>query len=568
MTLVAIIIDNVSVFSLYCCVLKLRFTFIPTGNLVEALAKTVRTVYRNRPEVHEDCWPPVKKSQYINLALLENESMDFRNEFSRYTVRGSVDDIMKNKNKITYSCIFENTIVGSRILFEGRPGSGKTTLMNKISRDWAQGVILNSLVSLLILVPLRQLTGKTEVTLETLLSFVPNDKAQQLGQHIHSFDGEGMCFALDGLDEYSATKGQSDFVCKLIKRECLSKSVVIVASRPAASQKFRRHADQSIEVLGFLRLQIEQFISEYYAPNEKLAQDLKAYLDHHPNVFHMCYLPVHTAIVTFLFSILGAKLPETETEIYKHFTVQTLIRTQLKAEVDVDANVTLRSFEDLPPEQYQLFCGICELALNATVNQKQAFTHEEVNEFVSLESGCQTEKSLGLITVDRQLMLYGPTNTYSFLHLTFQEFLAACHLTTLNREKQYQLVSRYHDKVHMHVVCKFLCGLTKFESDSDLKLYESIITGAPPCTLHHLHCTYESQSEVTSQSLVSTCNKMLSLTKATINPSDCSSIVFIIANAGVYIQEMKLEYCTIDREGFETLAKLTSSDLCHLKSLR
>ena len=528
----------------------------------------MRTVYRNRPEVHEDCWPPVKKSQYINLALLENESMDFRNEFSRYTVRGSVDDIMKNKKKIAYSFIFENTIIGSRILLEGRPGSGKTTLMNKISRDWAQGVILNSLVSLLILVPLRQLASKAEVTLETLLSFIPDEKAQELGQHIRATAGEGTCFALDGLDEYSATKGQLDFVYQLIKRECLPKSVVIVASRPAASQKFRRHADQCVEVLGFLRPQIEQFISEYYASNEKLAQDLKAYLDNHPNVRHMCYLPVHVAIVTFLFSILGSKLPETETEIYKQFTLQTLIRTQLKAEVKVDANVTLRYFEDLPPEQYHLFCGICALALNATVNQKQGFTHEEVREFVPLESGCQAEKSLGLITVDRQLMLYGPTNTYSFLHLTFQEFLAACHLTTLNREKQYQLVSRYHDKVHMHVVCKFLCGLTKFQIDSDLKLFESIISGAPPCTLHHLHCTYESQSEVTSQSLMSACNKMLSLTKETLNPSDLSSIAFIVANAGVHIQEMKLEYCTIDREGFETLAKLTSSDLCHLQSLR
>ena len=542
--------------------------FVSTGNPVEALAESVRAIYRSRPEVHADCWPPVKKSQYINLALIENESMDFGNEFLRYTLRGSVDDIMKSKNEITYCSIFENMIVGARILLEGRPGSGKTTLMNKISRDWAQGVILNSLVSLLILVPLRQLAGKTEVTLETLLSFIPDDKAQELGQHIRSIAGEGICFALDGLDEYSITKGRSDFIFELIKRNCLPKSIVIVASRPAASQKFRRHADQSIEVLGFLRPQIKQFIFEYYAPNKELAKELQLYLDHHPNVMHMCYLPVHTTIVTFLFSALGAKLPETETEIYKQFTLQTLIRTQLKAEVEPDANVTLRSFNNLPPEQYQLFCGICALALNATVNQKQGFTHEEVKEFVSLESGCQTEKSLGLITVDRQLMLYGPTYTYSFLHLTFQEFLAACHLTTLNREEQYQLVSRYHDEVHMHVVCKFLCGLTKFQSDSDLKLFELVISGAPLCTLHHLHCTYESQSEVTSQSLMSACNKRLSLTKETLNPSDSSSIAFIIANSGVHIQEMELEYCIIDREGFETLAKLSSSDLCHLQSLR
>ena len=532
---------------------------------MQALAESVRTIYSNRPVVNADCWPPVKKSHYINLALIENERMDLGNEFSCYTLRGSVDDIMRNKDQISYSCIFENMNVGARILLEGRPGSGKTTLMNKISRDWATGAILNSLVSLLILVPLRQLASTAQVTLETLLSFIPDNKAQQLGHHIHNIAGEGICFALDGLDEYSITKGRSDFIFELIRRSCLPRSIVIVASRPAASQRFRRYADQSIEVLGFLRTQIEQFILEYYAPNEELAKELQLYLDHHPNVLHMCYLPVHAAIVTFLFSKLGAKLPETETEIYKQFTLQTLIRTQLKAE---DTNVTLESFEDLTPEQYQLFCGICELALNATVDQKQAFTHKEVKCLLTLESGCETNESLGLITVDRQLMLYGPTNTYSFLHLTFQEFLAACHLTTLDNEKQYELVSSYRHKAHMHVVCKFLCGLTQLKSECDLKCFQSIISGAPPCTLLHLHCTYESQSEIACQTLVSICNGVLHLKKEYLNPSDSSAIAFIIANTGVMLHEANLDSCHIGQESLETLAKLDHSDLCNLKNLR
>ena len=534
---------------------------------MQALADSVRTIYLNRPEVNADCWPPVKKSQYINLALIENEPVDLGNEFSRYTLRGSVDDIMRNKKQISYSCIFENMTFGARILLEGRPGSGKTTLMNKMSRDWAQGMILNSLVSLLILVPLRQVASKAQVTLETLLSFIPDYKAQQLGQHIHNIAGEGICFALDGLDEYSIAKGRSDFIFELIKRNCLPRSIVIVASRPAASQKFRRYADQSIEVLGFLRPQIEQFILEYYAPDEKLAKELQLYLDHHPNVLHMCYLPVHAAIVTFLFSKLGAKLPETETEIYEQFTLQTLIRTQLKAEVELDTNVTLESFDDLTPEQYQLFSGICELALNATVNQKQAFAHKEVKDLLTLESGCETNESLGLITVDRQLMLCGPTNTYSFLHLTFQEFLAACHLTTLNKEKQYELVSSYRHKAHMHVVCKFMCGLVKLKSESDLKCFQSIISGAPPCTLLHLHCTYESQSEVACQTLVSTCNGVLCLKKEYLNPSDSSAIAFIIANTGVMLHEINLDSCHIGQKSLETLAKLDHSVLCNLKNL-
>ena len=243
-------------------------------------------------------------------------------------------------------------------------------------------------------------------------------------------------------------------------------------------------------------------------------------------------------------------------------------RTQLKAEVELDTNVTLESFDDLTPEQYQLFSGICELALSATVNQKQAFAHKEVKDLLTLESGCETNESLGLITVDRQLMLCGPTNTYSFLHLTFQEFLAACHLTTLNKEKQYELVSSYRHKAHMHVVCKFMCGLVKLKSECDLKCFQSIISGAPPCTLLHLHCTYESQSEVACQTLVSTCNGVLHLKKEYLNPSDSSAIAFIIANTGVMLHEINLDSCHIGQESLETLAKLDHSDLCNLKNLR
>ena len=41
----------------------------------------------------------------------------------------------------------------------------------------------------------------------------------------------------------------------------------------------------------------------------------------------MCYLPIHAAMVCYLFDILGSTLPRTETEMYKEFTTQTLLRT-------------------------------------------------------------------------------------------------------------------------------------------------------------------------------------------------------------------------------------------------
>ena len=544
-------------------------SILPTGNLVEAFAKTVRTVYCNRPEVREDCWPPVKKSHYINLALLENEAMDFQNQFSRYTVRGSMDDIIKSKNEITYSCMFKNARAGFRIVLEGRPGSGKSTLMNKISRDWAQREILNDLVSLLILVPLRQLASETEVTLETLLSVVLIENVKELVQHIRKTDGEKICFALDGLDEYSTKKGHPDIVSELIRGTFLPNSIVVVASRPAASQRFRKHAARNIEVLGFLKPQIDEFVSDYYRENETTAQELKLYLEHHPNVMHMCYLPIHAAIVTFLFGVLDSKLPETETEIYTEFTLQTLIRALKKSEGELGTDMVIEHFKDLSPGCYQTFLNICKLALDATEQQKQGFLHKEVKHFFPVESSDSgMDKSLGLITIDHQIMRHGSINTYSFLHLTFQEFLAAYYLTTLGSEEQYQRVSNYNKKAHMHVVCKFLCGLTQLKSESDLMCFRAIISGAPPCTLLHLHCTYESQSEVACQTLISSCDGMLYLKKETVNPSDSSAIVFIVANTGAFLQAMNLESCHIGQEGFKVLAKIDTIHLSSLKCLR
>ncbi|MCG8623021.1 MAG: hypothetical protein MJE68_13630, partial [Proteobacteria bacterium] len=55
--------------------------------------------YLRQPEVPEGTWPPVKKTQYINLALIRTEqAIDFNKEFLRQTIRGSIDDIMKDKD--------------------------------------------------------------------------------------------------------------------------------------------------------------------------------------------------------------------------------------------------------------------------------------------------------------------------------------------------------------------------------------------------------------------------------------------------------------------------------------
>ena len=145
----------------------------------------------------------MRKSQYINLALLNTAAMR-DNTYSRYTIRGSVDDILKDKDEILFSEVFMNVEMGCRILFEGRPGSGKTTLMRKISTEWAKGKILQQ-VAVFILIPLRTFVADSDdtVTVQDIVGFYQPLCLDSLCTSIQQNDGEGLCICIDGLDEYS-----------------------------------------------------------------------------------------------------------------------------------------------------------------------------------------------------------------------------------------------------------------------------------------------------------------------------------------------------------------------------
>ena len=71
--------------------------------------------------------------------------------FTYQAIAGNADDILLEKANTEYLSVFGPVISGDRILIEGHPGSAKTTLVRKISQDWATGVFKWNHVRLLIL---------------------------------------------------------------------------------------------------------------------------------------------------------------------------------------------------------------------------------------------------------------------------------------------------------------------------------------------------------------------------------------------------------------------------------
>lgn len=129
--------------------------------------------------------------------------------------------------------MFNSLRSGKTLFIEGRPGCGKTTLVHKITQDWAKGS-KNGALRLVLLVSLRVL-NKPNLDLIDILNLFKDLKVSK--QIIEARNGKGVCFILDGLDEFSPPDGRYSLIYKLINRHYLTKCTIIVASRPAATEE-------------------------------------------------------------------------------------------------------------------------------------------------------------------------------------------------------------------------------------------------------------------------------------------------------------------------------------------
>ena len=369
-------------------------------------------------------------------------------------------------------------------------------------------------------------------------------------------EGKGVCFIFDGLDEFSPHDGEGSMVFRIIQKSCLEQSTVIVASRPAATAMWRSNAYKIIEVLGFLKEQILEYFDGYPFSEELKSAELREYLLSHPNIAHMCYLPIHAARVAYLYEVTG-EIPRTETEIYEHFTRFTLTRS-LSKKIKIDKiDVTNLSGNDK-----KLFHQICELALDKTVHNKQVLQQDEVRK--SFETNLDGDISLGLITIDRIAGLYNYKNVYTFLHLTFQEYLAAYHISMLSDEEQLELIDKHGDKVHMLVVWKFYCGLVKLDSTGGM--FRAVMRKTVGTSLHKIQCAYESQQPVACDLVI---ERALCFENQYLTTPDFTALGYVLANNNTSSPiTLSLIHCSFNDSAIDALFSETGNKPCLLQTLK
>ena len=529
--------------------------------LYEAAKKRLINLYSAKSIIPEDTWPPTVSKVYINLALIKSskDCMDIID----YAIRGGSDDIIAKKEKVEYKQVFGEYNSKELILLEGRPGSGKTTLVHKVIKDWAEGEVLAK-AKYLFFVTLRLLNseGRDETLSDLLELFYSDDEElKTMRDCIKRNDGEGVCFVIDGLDEYQPQNIKKSVIYKLLEKSYLPHSMIIVSSRPSATPTIKKDVvTKRIEVFGFSKQQIFEYIDNFQFGSSP-AGKLKDYLVLNPNILDMCYLPVHAAMICFLFRYDQGCTSCTQTKIYEQFTRLIIHRHLTRRNADTE----LPSLKELHGIPKKYFDDLCRLAFKMTTDSKQVISHHELGFQLSPCAGSHgdDEYSLGLVTVYHTIHLTGRNQNYAFLHLTFQEFLAAYHIANLDTSQQMEILEQYSESKHMLTVWTFYCGLINFQFGlmrlKKLKRY---------CcdTLRLMRYGYESQQLDVCDEVVKHLNGSLRFFDL-LTPADLLAINYVIATTSQPVTMLDLYSVQYDDTLKILLAPLSQNNLHNLKDL-
>jgi hypothetical protein len=486
---------------------------------MEKFATSIKKKYQERLFHHEKQWPPCHSNKLIRLELVGRNRGE---SYSANTQGGGVEnEKVVKRTALAYGDLFK---VASgkrpvrRVLVEGDAGIGKTTLSISISEGWANGELFQQF-ELVLLLSLRHKEIASVDSIPELLGLLHSSKTlcSSVADLLEETEGDKVLIIADGWDELVADLRQSEdsFLYKLIFGKTLPFVSSIVTSRPFASAPFHQlpFIDQFVEVCGFDKGRIVEYIQSEFENDKERMDHLLEQLESNPVVMSVCSIPLNCVIVCHLWRwrTLDEALPTTMTELYTKLILNITLRNIQKMN-EFKYVRSMQNIDSLPSDLQESWINLCRFALQALKNDKIFFSSKELMSL--FPQGLDKVLSFGLLQSADHILETGYETFFYFLHLTFQEYLAALHLSKMSVEEQLgAFQSHRSEKSTMSdMLCRFFFGIYfsptgKMKGLDFNKAIKCMANKSPFClgfeTLLLCHCAFEAQNEVITRNMVS-----------------------------------------------------------------
>ena len=371
-----------------------------------------------------------------------------------------VDDIFGSRKKD----------IDALVLVEGSPGIGKSTFSLKLAHDWANGERPRNFPNFKVVFLLKCRDMKGDIVEDIFEQLLPEDLKEETKEVLVNFLGDfnnqkQILIILDGLDELP--EKLEDCVNKVLGRKKLSLCYVLATTRQEKGIHTREQFqfDSCLAIEGFseensfeyIRKHFRNIATEHSSRGESLIEEIKQ----NRLLRHLQSNPLNLLLLCVVYEDHEGSLPSSITDLY-----QTIVRCLLRRYCAKEELKASEKDEDLDKRFEIAILALGELAWKCLLKDRLSFYEDELEELERSNENIVARR-LGLVYKEESLKRLKPRHAYSFLHKTFQEYLAASYIGHNLRASVFHLPEQVKfDDVTLKFrrVFLFVCGILREEA--------------------------------------------------------------------------------------------------------